>query len=159
MLTEQTRLLRTSVELDKSKEPRNLAYIEGAGRLYKQLLQLFKSYKVIGLNTDEAFEGIRRVCINSIVPIRLKILEYLVHNNNGWETTSSIANGVKLGKGWSKGQLTSLHSLGIVDYREFYDEVQRRMVDNWLLIEGGYHLLLNLPPKLEQKSFDYKPPL
>lgn len=163
MLAEQTRILRTSVELDKNKEVRNIAYPEGAGRIYKQLTKLYRAYRVIGLTEEEALCGIRKVCTDSITPVRLNILRYLVENNDGWRTTSQISFGVRLGKGHTKGELSCLYALELVEYQENFDVDQRRMIDQWLLIDGKFNLLIPKKPKIENSQIvDYTggvPPL
>lgn len=150
ILTEQTRILRTSVELDKNKEIRNIAYPEGAGRLYKQLLKLYKAYRVIGLTEFEATDCIRKICIDNINPVRMKILRYMVDHNDNFSTTSEIARNTKLGKGSCKGHLFSMTALDIIQYDEVFDSEQKRMLDQWLLIGGDFNLLLGLKPEPDQ---------
>ena len=150
ILTEQTRKLRTSVELDKAKEVRNIAYPEGAGRLFKQLVKLYKSYKLIGLTEEEATKCIRKVCLDNINPVRIKILQYLVDNNNEFETTSSIAQGCRMGKGHTKGILNSLFALDIISYEPRWNELYHRDEDHWLLTGGDFKLLLNIKPEINQ---------
>lgn len=149
-LTEQTRILRTSVELDRNKEVRNIAYPEGAGRLYKQLCKLYRAYRTLGLNEDEAIKGIRKICVDSITPVRLKVLKWLCEHNDLWAITSEIAQGVGIGKGHVKGELSTMTALGIVQYKGEYSDFQRRDVDSWLLAGGNFNLLLDLMKKKEE---------
>ena len=141
-----TTILRTSVQLDKSKEPMNVADPEGPGRLYKQLKKLYRSLRMIGCDETDATRIIRKLCMHNITPVRCKILRYL---NQTWSnrpdgyTTSEIAGACLMGKGSTKGNLHALTSLGLVEYEEIYDDQQRRMLDNWRCLGfENFNLLL-----------------
>jgi len=127
LLTKQTCILRTSVELEKmTREVRNIATPESTGRLFKQLLKLYKSYRIIGLTEEEGMECVRKVCIDSIVPLRLKILGYMMNHDNSDISMGRVAKKMKIGKSTAKGHLLSLAALNLVDYEEIYDDQQKR---------------------------------
>jgi len=142
----QTTLLRSSPALDRSKEPTNLMYSEGPGRLYKQLYNLYKGYRVIGLTEEEAYHGMRNICQFNVVPSRLEILKYLEGSKEGYHTTSEIARNVKLGKGHTKGQMYSLYQLGLADYQ--IKESNFREIDQWKLLDCNFNLII---PKVKQQ--------
>ena len=150
-LTNQTTLLRTSPDLDKHKEPKNVLYPEGPGRLLKQFINLYKAYKLIGLTQEEALTGIRKIAMYNVIPIRSRIMEYMMKANNGFHTTSEISKNTKIGKGYTKGQMFSLYQLGICDYDIYYDERIRRDVDRWKLNDCNFNLLFDMK-KINQEK-------
>ena len=147
-LGNQTALLRTSASLDRNREPDNIIYPEGPGRILKQLINLYRGYRVIGLTDEEAIEGIRKLCRYNVIPVRVKILKYLKNHSNGWVTTSEVATNTKLGKGTTKGQLYSLTQLGLVDYKII--EVFHREVDQWKLLDCDLDFFLGIEEKQDK---------
>lgn len=157
-LGNQTALLRTSASLDRNREPDNIIYPEGPGRILKQLINLYRGYRVIGLSDEEAVEGIRRLCRYNVIPVRVKLLKYLKTKTDEWVTTSNVAVHTKLGKGTSKGQLYTLTQLGLVDYKVM--EVFHREVDQWKLLDCDLDFFLGVDDKQKVLEVDEdKPPV
>jgi hypothetical protein len=144
-----TTLLRASVGLDKTGEPRNLVYPEGPGRLYKQIKKLYKCYRIIGLSEDESLRCIRKVCRDNINPVRIKLLEYLNNNKNrnnyvdGSITTSKIHVHTGLGKKTIKSHLHCMNMMGLVGFT--IKEENYREVDYWDLRDSNLNLILEMP--------------
>lgn len=152
LLANQTTILRTSVELDRNKEVRNIAYPEAPGRLYKQLKIMYRSYRIIGLTEEEALIGIRRLCQGSISPVRLKIIQWLMENQKeNPYTTSQVANGCEMGKGHTMGELSSLAALGLV-WHNIYDDNPtgsfQKWEHHWKILAGDYRLLTSPEEKV-----------
>jgi hypothetical protein len=143
LLTKMTCFLRTTIELERlSREARNIATPESPGRLYKQLMNLYKSYRILGLTEEEAYQHIQKICQDSIIPLRLKVLKY-VTQNNGVHSTSSISNALKIGKSTAKGHLCSLQALGLVSLEELKNEWGKVIEQDWTsLIKDEYNILL-----------------
>ncbi|MFC2162989.1 hypothetical protein ACFLRF_04850, partial [Candidatus Altiarchaeota archaeon] len=149
LLTKQCASARTSVELDKSKEVRNIPYTEGPGRLYHQLKRLYRAYRVIGLVEDEAIKLIRKICVDSVPPVRMKMMKWLAQQKDLVHTTSDVAKGVRMGKGHTKGHLSALYALRIVDYEEVFDETYRRFIDQWTYTGADFNLLMGMSKQVE----------
>lgn len=147
IFTNLSTTLRTSIELDRNHEVRNLASIEGPARMYKQLKKIYSAMRILGLTEEETFNIIRKLCLDSVNPIRVKLFSWLHEHHNPKDpdqkfTTSRIAHGCLLGKGPTKGHLGQLFALGLVDYEEVYNEVQHRIEDHWSYKAGNFDLLL-----------------
>ena len=156
LLANQTTLLRTSVSLDRNKELRDIAYPEAPGRLYRQMKKLYKSYRILGLTEEEALNCIRKMCIDCILPTRLQILRWLVENNHngGKHTTTEVSVACQMGKGATKGHLSSLMGIGVVQYNNYWDQVIHREVDQWTVLNSDkWNLLLGLKNQ-EQKTIE-----
>lgn len=152
LLADLTTLMRTSVQLDRSKELSNPAYPEAPGRFYKQLRKLYRAYRVIGLTEEESLLCMRKLCIDCILPNRLRILKWLVEHSDveGTHTTTSVSNGCQMGFGATKAHLSCLMGLGIVHYnREFHVDF-RREIDDWRLLDGDkWNILLGKSTQIE----------
>lgn len=142
VLTNLTTIMRTSVELDRQKEARNLAYPEAPGRLYRQLKKMYAAYRLIGLTEVESIQAVRTLCLNSINPVRRDVVKYLVNNKKLWHNTTEIATACRMGKGHTKGELSALNALGLVDYKE--ETVGYKNYDCWWLAAGNFDLMLSM---------------
>jgi hypothetical protein len=148
LLANTTTLLRATVSLDKSGEPRNIIYPEGPGRVYRQLKKLYKSYRIIGLDEEESLQCIRKICRDNINPVRLRLLEFLNHNgkkdewgNSEPRNTSQIHVGTGLGKKTVKSHMHALNMMGIVDFKIINDGY--RDIDQWFLEDSNLSLILD----------------
>jgi hypothetical protein len=148
VLANTTTLLRATVSLDKSGEPRNIIYPEGPGRVYRQLKKLYKSYRILGLDEEESLQCIRKICRDNINPVRLRLLEFLKHNGkkDDWgnyepRNTSQIHVGTGLGKKTIKSHLHALNMMGIVDFKIINDGY--RDIDWWFLEDSNLSLILD----------------
>jgi hypothetical protein len=143
LLTNATTLLRATVSLDKSGEPRNIIYPEGPGRVYKQLKKLYKCYKILGLEEEEILKCIRKICQDNINPVRLKLLNYLSNGVSEEVTTSNIHTHTGLGKKTIKSHMHAMNMMGLIDFRiseEGYQEVSY-----WSMRDSNLNILFDKP--------------
>jgi hypothetical protein len=150
-MANQTTLLRTSVDTDKSRELANEAYPEAPGRFYRQLKKMYKSYRIIGLNEDEAMACCRKLCWDCIIPTRLRVLEWMYNNNhNGGEhNLSEVSVGCQMGKGSCKHHLSSLMGLGILRFNESYNQVYHRDIETWVIQDGNWEVLFKKDKQMD----------
>ena len=146
MLSNTTTLLRASASLDKQGEVRNIVYPESPGRLYKQLKKLYKAYRIIGLNEEEALICIRKICRDNINPVRIKLLTYM-HNTKSKDkftvvtkTTSNIHEHTGLGKKTVKSHMSIMNMMGIVSFKLREDHF--RETEEWSLNDSSLNLIL-----------------
>jgi len=145
-MANMTTLLRTSVSLDKNGEPANIAYPEGAGRLYKQIKKLYKAYRIIGLSENESLDCVRKICIDNIDPRRIKVMRYIYDNTKKDQygmvksfTTSNISQVVHMGKKTVKSICHIMAALGLLNYT--ITEEHFHEIDNWTLLDSNIHLM------------------
>jgi len=144
-LSEIATILRTSVDVDKSGEPANIATSEEPGRFYNQIRKMYSSYRILGLTEEESIPLIRKLCIDNINPIRLKLLKYLdeVFKRDKFGeglTTSQIHSNTGVGKKAIKTHLHSLNMIGIVDFK-CKELGFGRVEDRWRLLDTNLHLV------------------
>jgi hypothetical protein len=155
LLANMTTLLRTAVDYDRSGEPANIAYPEEPGRVYKQLKKLYQSYKIIGLTADESIKHIRKVCIDNINPVRIRLLKYLYTHKYLSEyekrdfSTSQLHSGTGLGKKTVKQHMHAFHMMDMVDYDVIEDQFSNRIRDKWSLRSLNLNLLLGGDQKMK----------
>lgn len=149
MMSRLTTLLRTAVSLDRQGEPSNLAYPEEPGRLYKQMKKMYCSYRIIGLDEEEALRCIRKICVDNISPIRIKLLKYIHENNRRDDmggrisfSTTQLHTATGLGKKTVKSNMHAFNLLGIVDYGVEEDQFGRVIRDKWSLLDVNLGLLV-----------------
>lgn len=145
-----TTLLRTAGSFDRRGELNNIIYPEETPRFYKQIKKLYKSYRIIGLTEDESIRCIRKVCVNNINPIRIRLLEWMKNNDKMDEigrsrtfTTTEIHSGTGLGKKTIKSHLYVLNHLGLVSFRVSEEGLYSKEKDNWRLLDSNLNLLLD----------------
>jgi hypothetical protein len=152
LLANMTTLLRTAVSFDRSGEPRNLAYPEEPARVYKQLKKLYASYRMIGLSDDETLKAIRKICIDNINPVRMKVLGYLYRNNHLSDyddvkfSTSKIHTATGLGKKTVDSNMHALNLMGMVEYsveENIHGQIAKK---NWTLSDCNLNLLFGAAP-------------
>jgi hypothetical protein len=148
LMSDMTCLLRTSVQFDRHGEASNLATPEDPGRHYKQMRKMYTAYRMIGLDEGRAMAMIRKLCVDSINPIRIKLLRVLkdavkVDDYGRVEplSTTRIHSITGLGKKTIKNHLGALSMIGIVDFH--VKELDRMEVDQWRLLESNLNLLLS----------------
>jgi DNA-binding transcriptional ArsR family regulator len=146
LMSNMTTLLRTSVSYDKQGEASNLAYPEEPGRLYKQLKKLYCSYRMIGLTEEESLKCVRKICIDNVNPIRVRLIESMIHNTEDAEglprkhSTTNLHTITGLGKKTVKSHMSALRMLGLVHY-SVEEEFGRITKENWRLFKSNLHLL------------------
>lgn len=88
-------LCRSTVEIDGyTKEIVNVPYPELPGRIAKQLIRLLLGLEAIGVGCPYKYELVRRVALDCIPPLRLKVLRQLA--SNGRMPTHALAGNLKL---------------------------------------------------------------
>jgi hypothetical protein len=154
ILANQTTLMRTSVDTDRNRELVNEAYPEAPGRFYRQLKKMYKSYRIIGLTEEESLKCCRKLCMDCIIPLRLKILEWLYNNNHseGQHSLSEVAVGTQMGKGATQTHLSALMGLGIVRYEDRYNQQYHRDVTSWQVQDGNWKVLFPQKSELKQSE-------
>lgn len=142
-MANQTTLLRTSVDTDRNRDLVNDAYPEAPGRFYRQIKKMYRSYRIIGLTEDEAITCCKKLCMDCILPTRLKALEWLYNNNHngGSHRLSEVAVGTQMGKGATRQHLSALMGLGIVRYEERFDAQYRKDIETWQVSDGNWGVL------------------
>jgi hypothetical protein len=147
LLSNMTTLLRTAVAFDRQGEPSNIAYPEEPGRLYKQIKKLYTSYLVAGLTQDEAMRCIRKVCVDNINPIRIKLLismRLLQGPAYGeYVTTTQLHIHTGLGKKTVKSHMHAMNMLGMVSFSVEEDIYGRITKDKWRLLDSNLNLVLD----------------
>lgn len=145
IMSNTTTLLRTAVSLDRLGEPMNLSYPEEPGRFYKQMKKMYQSYRIIGLTEEESLFLIRKICMDNINPLRIRLIKEL-HDygsrNDASMTTSKLHQRTGIGKKAVKSHLHCLNLLGIVDYKINEDQFGRVINENWRLLDCNVNLLL-----------------
>jgi hypothetical protein len=146
-LCDMTTLLRTSVQCDRTGEPMNVASVEEPGRFYRQVVKMYESYRIIGLNEEESIRAIRKLCQDNINPIRMRIIKALMiyrkkddYGHSGGLTTSRISQMTGMGKKTVKREMHSLNLIGLADYKVIEHDYGRT-TDQWHLLESNLHLL------------------
>lgn len=142
-------LLRTHISTDKSGEAINVASPEDPGRFFKQILKLYRAYKMIGLTEEEALVQIKKVCVDNINPVRVLFLRTL-HNNTQRDdygmrtefTTSELHSLTGMGKKAVKMHMHALNLLGVVGFRLTNNDMYRREEERWKLLDSNLRMIM-----------------
>jgi hypothetical protein len=135
---------RTAVEFDRYRneviEPDDL---EGSPRFAKQLGQIVRGAKAIGLNDSDAMRLAIRCARDSVPPLRLRILEDIA--TNGPSTIAQVTRRLNKPRSSVKRQLESLYALEVLNL----DPSKTRGISGaespYCLVEGINAAVLALP--------------
>lgn len=153
-MANHTTLLRTSVDTDRLRELANEAYPEAPGRFYRQLKKMYRAYRIIGLDEVEAMQCCQKMCMDCIIPTRIRILEWLFNNNHngGKHSLSEVSVGCQMGKGACKTHLSALMGLSIIRFDEVYNEHYRRDIEQWSITDGNWGIFFRKPQQIKLDS-------
>ena len=128
--------MRASAELDQySNEIRNDVYPEEPTRVVKQLKRLYVC--LLSLADDyleeRALEILWHIAKSSAFPLRVRLFEFLIGQDNGEFTSSFIAKSLQMGKSSALRELSVLWNMGIVDRRDEETNYPEKFVFYWKL--------------------------
>lgn len=109
-------LARTAVDIDYKGQPIDSHAPEMPTRFAKQLAQIFRGARAIGLNRAEALALAIRVARDSMPPLRLEVLEDVA--GNAWTPLREVVKRVDKPRSTVDRQLQSLHLLGLLTVDE-----------------------------------------
>ncbi len=125
--------MRASAEFDGfSNELRNIVYPEEPTRIAKQLKRLYICLMSLAEDYPEerAIEILWEIARSSAFPLRIKIFEFLLTQDNSL-TTSKIAETLHIGKSTAKRELGVFWNLGIVNCRKEETNYPDKFIDWW----------------------------
>jgi hypothetical protein len=137
------RYLRASSEHDSfTGELRNKVYPEQPTRSLKQFKRLYVALKSLDENyTDErAFEILKHIVLSSIIPLRHKILQFLIDNKGTEFSTNKIANTLKIGRKSTGRELSVLWNLGLINGHMEEMEQEWKNFFKWEIDDKGLNL-------------------
>jgi predicted transcriptional regulator len=125
--------MRATAEIDSySNELRNDVYPEEPTRIAKQMKRLYVCLMSLADDYPEerALEIMWKVAKSSAFPIRIKIFDVMLENNEEF-STSKIAEMIKIGKSTAQRELGILWSMGLVKLRREATSYPDRFYDYW----------------------------
>jgi len=128
--------MRASAELDQySNEIRNDVYPEEPTRVVKQLKRLYVCLLSLADDYPEerALEILWHIAKSSAFPLRVRLFEFLIGQDNGEFTSSFIAKSLQMGKSSALRELSVLWNMGIVDRRDEETNYPEKFVFYWKL--------------------------
>jgi len=126
-------IMRATAEFDQySNELRNIVYPEEPTRIAKQLKRLYICLMSLAEDYPEAtaMDILREVARSSSFPLRIRIFEFLMAQNQEL-TTSKIAEMNSIGKSTTKRELSVFWSLGIINCRKESTSFPDKFIDYW----------------------------
>jgi hypothetical protein len=112
--------LRSTVTRDRSgaREITNIHGVEGAPRLTLVLVRLLAGLDVLGVEREQALGVIRRVALDSIPPIRLRVFRYLKQQNGSEVATTQVSVALGLPRTTTTRTLEELAAYSVVAFRK-----------------------------------------
>jgi hypothetical protein len=87
-------------------------------RVYEQFILLALAMRSLGADADEMEQGIKRLLLDSIPYVRMRVLEAIADGNT---TKSAVAKAIKMSSSPASRCMEDMENLGIIEKNQYND--------------------------------------